>query len=118
MSAYGLDADGDMHAQGGNLVRVTESAEVAQKVATVLRSYRGDWWLDLLHGLPWIQEILGEGGPRGDSEDQIRRAIVGVPGVESLETFDAFFDGVVRDARIEFRAETAFGTTGEIVVDV
>jgi hypothetical protein len=118
MSAYALDENHDIYISGGSRARVTGSEEVAQKLERVLLSYRGDWWLDLLSGVPWIQKILGDELSRGESEDLIKQTILSVVGVEGLEEFDGTFDGTNRLVSVTFRANTTSGPTGEITVDV
>ncbi len=115
MSAFALDGDHDIFVSGGNLSRVSEGAEVAQKIATKYLHYLGEWWLDLNSGTPWFQSILGESANLGEAESILKRVVTTTPGVTALTSFTADLS-TARVFAITFEADTEFGTTGEVSV--
>lgn len=115
MSAFALDGNHDIFVTGGNLARVSEGAEVAQKISTKLLHYLGEWWLDLNSGTPWFQSILGEADNLGEAESILKGVITTTPGVTSLISFTADLD-IARVFSVTFEADTEFGSTGEVSV--
>ncbi len=53
--AWDLMLDGEK-----NIALQTESAAVAQDVASVLRTFQGECWYDTTQGVPYLQDILGQ----------------------------------------------------------
>lgn len=51
---------GDIHLDvSGNLAIATEAEGLRQKLETRLQLYRGEWFLDVRAGIPYVQRILG-----------------------------------------------------------
>lgn len=117
MSAFALDGDHDIFVSGGNLSRVSEGAEVAQKIGTKYLHYLGEWWLDLDSGVPWFQSILGEASELAEAESILKRVVTTTPGVTALISFTADLDAA-RLFAITFEADTEFGSTGSVTVSV
>ncbi len=106
----------DTYLRGGSLARLEAGAEIAQKCATKLQLFQGEWWLNVLAGIPWRQRILGEPHTLGETEAILKGAILSIEGVTGLDEFFADFDKVTRDYTFRFRAATIYGPTGEITI--
>lgn len=87
MKVSGLDRNNDWRFGRGLAVYVQDSDAIRQNVATRIRSFAGDWFLDVTANIPWI-ELLG----RRDSREQVLREVERV----TLST-----EGVVRILHIE-----------------
>lgn len=91
-----------------NYAEATESTE--QRLLCALRLIKGEWFLDIDRGIPWIQSedsdtkpILGANGPRdlGYAESLVKAAILGVDGVASISSFTLAFDVDTRRLSID-----------------
>lgn len=89
-----LDAGHDLHVDGdGNLVMVEDSEAVAQLAKQRLLTYRGEWFLNVLVGVPWFQHIFVRPFNEVVSESLIKRAILKTPGVTELLSFEMYANG-------------------------
>ena len=70
MQVSGLDKNLDWRFGKGRAVYKTNAKAIEQNVQTRLRSFRGDWYLDVDAGVNWI-ELLGNPG----TEKRIIRAV-------------------------------------------
>lgn len=82
--------EGDLFIYNNNLVIVTGVDEVAQAIRCRLRMFRGEWFLDLREGVPYIQEVFRKvGGQRLPIlKAMFRNIIVDTNGVESVREID------------------------------
>jgi hypothetical protein len=110
-----LDADGDLDLTGG---RLTLEDDVAQRVQRRLRLIRGEWFLDLDAGVPWLTDILGRGVNIGLIRSVLRDAILGTEGVSALRDFVLDFDRDDRRLRVSFRALGPDGAATAASVEV
>lgn len=80
---------GDIYLENGT-VRLTDglSEEVAQTLRIALLLFRGEWFLDATQGVPYWQSILGVKTPLSIVQQIFRNAILQVPGVKSLNSFN------------------------------
>src|SRR3712207_1854535 len=79
-----------------DLVAVDDAAEVAQKVGIHLRTWIGEWFLDTLHGVPYLQQILGKGRRPLIAENILRAQILSVDGVSQIKSFAMTVDHTTR----------------------
>jgi hypothetical protein len=90
---------------------ISDTEAVAQIIATRLKLFQGEWWENLLDGLPMFQKILGSEGTQRNMQvviELISRRITETVHVVSISSFTATF----QNRRFGFRAtvETEFGT--------
>lgn len=90
-----IDAGGDWTFGRGRAGYAVTSESVAQRVRTRLQSFRGDWFLNLDHGLPWF-EHMAKPANLGLLEADLKRCILETPGVATLTSFSL---DLVRDTR-------------------
>lgn len=78
MRVRALSATGDYTwGQGGANFLVDSPAAVAQLVETTLLLWQGEWFLDVLYGTPWLQQILGQFGAKSVVDIIIQSVILG-----------------------------------------
>jgi hypothetical protein len=103
-------------------LRYTSGIEaVAQGIRIRLQLWRGEWFLDLDAGIPYLPTedgavteqaaILGQRFDSVKARTAFRREILSTPGVVDIPELRITFDGPTRTLAIEFRAKTAFGDT-------
>lgn len=100
-----FDSDGDYAINNF----VDESAATIQAVATRLRLFRGEWFLNLDSGVPWFQQILTKPARVARAERIIKDTITQTEGIESLQEFESSFDTGTRDFSVSFTAKTIYG---------
>lgn len=99
--------DGDYCFGHGDLDFYENQPEgVAQNVVTRLQLLRGTWFIDLLEGTPWYQEILGK---HDAVEVILRTRILETPGVLNIERFDTALDPNTRRLTITGVINTQYG---------
>jgi len=79
---------GDMIFGSGNDFYVNSPEGVAQCVLTALRLLQGEWFLNLLAGLPLSTEILGY-GTASTYDPAIKAVILGVEGVTEIVSYSS-----------------------------
>lgn len=116
MRVSGLSATGDWRFGKGRANYLTRSQAVQQSVVTRLRSFTGDWFLDVTAGLPWY-DLLG----RKDSETRmlrdIERVVLTTEGVRTIDRLEVV-SVVARDATIRITLTDIFNTTYTDVLPV
>ncbi len=115
MRVRALDANGDMRFGGGSAdFLVNSPAAVGQYVGTALRLLKGEWFLDVTAGTDYAGKILVEGG-RLTADQEIRRVILGSPGVTGI----AAYSSTIKDRVLTVQAtlDTLYGQT-EIVAQL
>lgn len=80
----------------GQLRLVYDNEAIAQHVKQNLLFYRGEWFLDILAGVPWFQEVFVRPTNQVVIESVIKKAILDVVGVLELVSFNVEIDGKQR----------------------
>ena len=103
-------------------------AGIVQTVTIILRFFRGEYYLNLDAGVPWLerdgvtaaQAILGQKFDSLKVRSAILPLIVAVPGVKTVIKFDPTFDsktrGMTRGMTIDWAADTVFGVAADVLV--
>lgn len=105
------DENGDYtFGQGDNTFLINSPEAVAQAVKTRFELWRGQWFLDLTEGTPYIQSVLGK--QRSDVYIlAIRERILDTQGVNSIQEFEASYSGDNRRVIFTATIDTIYGTT-------
>ena len=100
--------------QGGNNYLVDSPAAVGQLVATTLRLWQGEWFLDVLYGTPWLQQILGQSGAKSVVDIIIQSVILGTQPagcVTQIVSYSSALSG--RGLTINATIDTQFSVAGQ-----
>lgn len=102
-----MDENGDYSFGHGAMDFYQDTAEgVAQNVSTRLQLWRGEWFLDLNEGTPWLQEILG----KHDAVDVVLRSrILETKGVLSITRFETILNPDKRRLTVTAEILTPYG---------
>lgn len=103
-----ITQDGDLDLFGNTLTLVTEQDYLEQKLAIVLRSFLGDWFLDLSAGIPYFEDILKKQFDPIRIESILKSSIVNVLGVNKITAFDLNLINP-RELVVNFTVNTDFG---------
>lgn len=105
-----LDPDtGDLAlSDAGDLQLTTGGEEIVQRLRLRLSSQRGEWLLNTSWGVDWMGTVLGKGaGRRTLAEAELKRVILGTPGVARLLSWSSSLVG--RELSVRFEALTDAG---------
>lgn len=114
-----LDSTGDIDLTAGDLQFSRGLPGVAQGCRIAVQLFRGEWFVDLDAGVPWMpndtvsteQAILGQRFNETKARVAIRDALLAVPGVLGLAQLLIAFDTSTRAMSVTWRARTVFGDT-------
>lgn len=102
-------ATNDLILEDGDLALVEDGDAVAQHILQRLRTFLGEWFLDLTAGVPYYQDILKK-NPNIDVVEQVfKREILFTPGVLELMSFSLELDTALRKLSLSFKVRTVDG---------
>lgn len=105
------DANGDYtFGQGDNTFLINSPETVAQAVKTRFNLWRGQWFLDVTAGTPYIQSVLGKKSPDVYNL-AIRQHILQTQGVSSIISFDTSVNSTTRRVSFTATIDTIYGKT-------
>lgn len=106
-----LDEDDDMTFGHGSADYLQDNPEcVGQAVLTRLRLLRGEWFLDLTAGTPYVPLIFGKHTDQ-TYDLAIRERILDTQGVLGIAEYESIFDGETRRLSISATIDTVYGQT-------
>jgi len=85
------------------------SSFLAQKLKIRLSFFLGEWYLNVLKGIPYFEEILIKNPDLNYIEDLLKTEIITTPGVDTLESFNLTYENSTRELLIEFSVKTLEG---------
>lgn len=103
--------EGDLKLETGTFVFTTDKpAEVAQRLRTRFRFFKGEWFLDRNLGTPWFQEILKKNPNMTTVRAIFSQVITNTPEVASLDSLEVTLDRQLRQLEMVFVARLTDGT--------
>jgi len=115
MSDILQDSSGDISIIGNSLVIVTGIEEIRQRITHRLRTFYGEWFLEMTKGVKYFQEILRKNPNATLRDNMLREEILKSPGVIGLENYTFSVDDSTRVGTLIFVAQTI---EGNIVAEV
>jgi hypothetical protein len=103
------DVTGDLVLENADLVMTTGSDAVRQHILQRLRTFMGEWFLNLDAGLPYFQDILVKDPNLSAIDGVIKNQIIDTPGVLELLSFDMDFDPSSQALVISFSVQVSDG---------
>ena len=85
-----------------------QSEAIAQNVQTRLWSFTNDWFLDLYHGLPWLEQ-MGRNVNLSNWEIRIKRHVLQTDGVAKITEYDTNLDPDTRRLQIVIGYQDIYG---------
>ncbi|CAK9249994.1 unnamed protein product [Sphagnum jensenii] len=84
---------------------------VMQLIATRLKMFEGEWWVDLSDGLPLFQQILAPGMGRNPEAVTllIQQRIIETPNVNSIQNIQTVYNGTLGSFLFSCQVVTDFG---------
>lgn len=117
---------GDLTFTAGRVVLTAGLPAVVQGARIRIQMIAGEWFLDLDAGVRWFERvgvaasaaIFGQKFDQSKCDDEIRRAILAVPAVTTMQKLNSQFVGTTRGVSITWQAKTLFGDTPVDVIAV
>jgi hypothetical protein len=113
-----LDTSGDVVVTKGELSFTSGLEGVAQGVRQRLLTFQGEWFLDLDHGVPYFENILGQRFDETAVRVAFAEAITSTPGVNRLLKLVTEFNRSNRLLSVTWEANTIFGNTPADTLEV
>lgn len=88
----------------GDLVDV-----VTQRLYIRLRSFLGEWWINVEYGVPWLERVLGHKINKSSVDMIIQEQILLENGVEQITAFSSTYDNPSRVYSCSFRVRADTG---------
>lgn len=109
MSTLAINSQNDLYFNSaGRLVTIAESntdEEILQRIKVRLRFFKGEWYLNTEHGIPYFQDILGtKSFDNNIIESIFRKAILDVEGVKGLIESSVDYEPTERKINYFFKA--------------
>lgn len=70
----------------GNFATASDADQIAQDVASAIRTFLGECWYDTRQGMPYFQSIFGKTPSSAFLKAQIKRCALTVPTVTAVST--------------------------------
>jgi len=103
---------GDCVITGGVLQLVSDGPAISQAIGAALKSFQGEWFLDLSSGIPYFQSVLVKNPDPRLLRDVFRDAILAVTGVQSVVSIDFQYIAATRALNVSWRVK---GSTGLLI---
>lgn len=113
-----INKDGLLVLNGGDLSCVVDDDEIAQAVRLVLRTFRGEWFLNNTEGVDWFNKVFVKNPNLNDVQQEITDKVLLVDGVQSVIEYQQSLDTELRKLDVSFIVITTQGnqiTIGESV---
>jgi len=109
-----LDENNDMCFGSGNSDFVSGENYTTQRILTVLRLIKGEWFLDLAAGTEWFGKINGEHYNENQVALVIKNAILSVETVSEILEYNQIFNSETRALTITAKVQDNSGNTPSI----
>ena len=103
-----LNSSGDLDISTYDFEFVLDADYISQKLIIVLRTFLGEWFLDISAGIPYFEDILKKNYDPIRVESVLKSAILDVPGVDQITAFDMTLNSP-RELVVSFTVTTDFG---------
>lgn len=106
----------DLVTDGYQLHISTDLEATAQRIKVRLKLFLGEWFLDLLAGVPYYQDILVKNPDITKVNSLIREAILTVPTVQRIITYQFTTNNADRTFTVNFKCSTSDGEIEDSLV--
>lgn len=114
-----LDTNGDLLFINGQSPVVSEAAEdLAQRLTIKLKTFKGEYFLNLDTGVPYYQSVFGKQRSKAAVDAIFQEQILAEPDALEITQFDSSIDAATRQYSLSFRVRTESGVTDEITITI
>lgn len=112
-----LTKEHDIAIKNGDFFWFGGAKQIAQQVKITLLTFKGEWFLDVEHGIPYLDNVLIKNPNRVEIESILRTAVKDVPGVLAVPNMKLFVNHPARKLRVDINVETTEGVE-KVTVEV
>ena len=105
-----LDDNWDLAVGATDLLLVEQEQAIGQHLAQRLKTFSGEWFLDLRVGVPYFSQVLVKNPDPVVLDSVFKSEIIQTPGIVELRSFDLALDAAVRQLKLGFKAVSDAGT--------
>lgn len=88
---------------------------VIQRLYIRLRTFLGEWFLNVEYGVPWLEDVLGHKAPKSRVDMIIQSQILAERNVKQVTEFNSTMDTLTRNYTCSFRVRTDSGEESEVI---
>jgi len=107
----------DLEISDYDFVMIEEQDRIRQEATIHLLTARGEWFLNILHGVPYFQDIWVKDPDRSLVDAVFKAELMKVDDVTAITSFSIDLDAATRIATITFSVTTTFGRIADITVE-
>jgi hypothetical protein len=96
-------------ALNSDVMFIDNAERVAQQIKIQLLTFLGEWFLDVTHGVPYLDYVLIKNPNFTLIRELFREQILKVDGVTNLVNIDIDFNPATRQMSLSYEAETEYG---------
>lgn len=93
----------------GDILFIDNAERVAQQIKIQLLTFLGEWFLDVTHGVPYLDYVLIKNPNFTLIRELFREQILKVDGVSNLVSIDIDFESDTRKMLLSYEAESEYG---------
>ena len=98
-----LNSDNDIELTNGSAALTTDAEDVMQELEIRLQFFSGEWFLNILEGIPYLEEILNKGANLDAVKALFVNEILSSNGITELVSLNLTFNN--RILRVDFSAK-------------
>lgn len=88
---------------------------VTQRLYIRLRTFFGEWFLNVQYGVPWLEGILGQKVPKSRVDMILQEQILSETGVKQITEFNSTLDNLSRVYTCSFRVMIESGEQSQVI---
>jgi hypothetical protein len=97
---------GDLQLFESSALLVEDIDQIAQNLAIRLRFVRGEWYLNILEGIPYYEYFFIKAPNEIQVESFLKDEIVNTRGIIEITSFSSTYDGNTRKFGVNFSCQT------------
>ena len=103
------DSTWDLSTDATDLQLVDDTDAIRQHLAQRLKTFMGEWFLDLRIGVPYLQQVMVKNPDPIVLDSVFKAEIIATPGIVELTEFTLQMDARLRQLLLSFTAATDTG---------
>lgn len=93
----------------GDLIAIDNAERVAQQIKIQLLTWLGEWFLDITHGVPYLDYILVKNPNIELARSIFKEQIMKVDDVDDVTSLEIYYNATERTMIVEYEASTSYG---------
>ena len=99
----------DLIIADGDLIAIDNAERVAQQIKIQLLTWLGEWFLDITHGVPYLDYILVKNPNIELARSIFKEQIMKVDDVNDVTSLEVYYNATERTMIVEYEASTSYG---------